>query len=189
MCILTFCIKTLQFSQKMPTMTFQFDQRKAIESILYLARRVNEPDRYGICKLLYLVDKLSLEQYGRFVFGETYCAMKEGTTPSNAYDLLKEVALRPISEFRVEGNRIVTLRDANTEYFSESDIECLDMIITKYGQSSNRIRGKEAHDNAWKQAWDKRGKKNSIVIEIENIARLFDDSDALIEHLRRVDAD
>jgi uncharacterized phage-associated protein len=170
-------------------MTFQFDRRKAIESILYLARRVNEPDIYGICKLLYLVDKLSLEENGRFIFGETYCAMKEGATPSNAYDLLKEVVRKPISEFQVQGNRIVTLRDANTEYFSESDIECLDKIITKYGQLSNRVRGKEAHDIAWKQAWDKKGKKNSIKIDIENIARLFDDSDALIEHLQRVDAD
>lgn len=173
----------------MTTMIFQFNRRKAIESILYLARRVNKPDIYGMCKLLYLTDKLSLEEYGRFIFGETYCAMEEGATPSNVYDLLKEVSQKPIDEFRVEGYQIVTMRDANIDYFSESDIECLDSIINRWGKVSNRDRREAAHDSAWKQAWDKRGKKNSITIDIENIAGLFDNSEALIEHLRRVDAD
>ena len=173
----------------MANITFKFNQTKAIEAILYLAQKISDSDIYGICKLLYLADKTSLEKYGRFIFGETYCAMEQGATPSNVYDLLKEVSQKPIDEFRVEGYQIVTMRDANTDYFSESDIECLDSIINRWGKVSNRDRREAAHDSAWKQAWDKRGKKNSIVIEIENIARLFDDSDALIEHLRRVDAD
>jgi len=60
----------------MAGITFQFNRIKAIEAILYLANKVSDSDIYGICKLLYLVDKTCLEKYGRFIFGETYCAMK-----------------------------------------------------------------------------------------------------------------
>lgn len=167
----------------MSKITFQFNKRKAIESILYLAKRVLDSDIYGICKLLYLADKTNLEKYGRFIFGETYCAMKEGSTPSNVYDLLKEVAKTPTGELRVVGNQIIALRDANLDYFSESDIECLNQIISVWGQVPNQSRRTAAHDDAWKQAWDKRGDKGSVEIPIESIAELFDDSDELISHL------
>src|SRR4030066_2115183 len=87
-------------------LTDEFDRTKAIEAILYLANKIPNPGKYVICKLLYLADKCSLEKYGRFIFGETYCAMERGATPSNAYDLLKEVKELiegPSKELRIEG--------------------------------------------------------------------------------------
>ena len=75
----------------MGNIVFKFNQTKAIEAIVYLAQRVSEADIYGICKLLYLVDKTSLEKYGRFIYGESYVAMKEGATPSKTYDLPESV--------------------------------------------------------------------------------------------------
>ena len=171
----------------MAGITFQFDRMKAIEAILYLANKVSNSDIYGICKLLYLLDKTSLEKYGRFIFGETYCAMKEGSTPSNAYNLLKEVAQTPTSELRVEGNQVAALREANMDYLSESDVECLEQIISVYGKAPNWSRAKDAHDDAWKQAWDKRGKKGSVKIPVESIAELLADSDDLIKYLSNSD--
>jgi uncharacterized phage-associated protein len=167
--------------------TFQFDRRKAIEAILYLARKVSDSDIYGICKLLYLVDKTSLEKYGRFIFGESYFAMKEGATPSNAYDLLKEAAQAPINELQVEGNQVIALREAHLDYLSESDIECLDQIISVYGKVPNWSRAIDAHDDAWKKAWDNRGTKLSIRIPIESIAEQLADSDDLIKYLSNLD--
>ncbi len=173
--------------KQMANITFQFNRRKAIEAILYLSQRVSSSDIYGICKLLYLVDKISLEQYGRFVFGESYVAMKEGATPSNAYDLLKQSAKSPINGLKVEGNQVVGLRKAKLDYLSESDIECLDQIISKYGKVTNWSRRRQAHDDAWKKAWDKRGTKRSVSIPIESIAGMFADSDDLIEYLSNSD--
>jgi len=160
--------------------TFRFDRNKAIESILYLANKVSDSDIYGICKLLYLVDKTSLEKYGRFIFGESYCAMKEGATPSNAYDLLKEAGQTPLNELEVLGNQVVVKRDANLEFLSESDIECLDQVISVWGKSPNWSRRDAAHDEAWGKAWKKRGNKGSVIIPIESIAELFDDSEDLL---------
>lgn len=173
----------------MTNITFEFNRTKAIESILYLAKRVAGSDVYGICKLLYLVDKTSLEKYGRFVFGESYYAMKEGATPSNSYDLLKEVAQTPISELRIDGNQVIPLRDSNLDYLSESDIECLDQIINLFGHVPNWARRREAHDAAWAEAWGNRGSKGSVEMPIESIAELLEDSDNLIDYLSNRDAE
>ena len=161
---------------------FNFDTKKATESILYLAKRVSDSDIYGICKLLYLVDKTSLEKYGRFIFGETYVAMQEGPAPSNAYDLLKKASI-PIDGIHVQGNAVTALRDSDLSYLSESDIECLDQIIDIYGKAPNWQRRSATHDDAYKNTWDTRGKAMSKKISLIDIAKQFDDSDDLIDYL------
>lgn len=62
----------------MENIKFIFDSKKATETIIYLAKRISNPSVYGICKLLYLSDKINLERYGRFIFGEAYYAMEGG---------------------------------------------------------------------------------------------------------------
>lgn len=167
----------------MNNIRFKFNRRKAIETILYLAKRVSDSDIYGICKLLYLSDKTSLEKYGRFIFGDTYCAMKAGATPSKAYDLLKESADTDIDGITREGDSIIATRDANLDYLSESDVECLDQIIAQWGRAPNWSRGNAAHDTAWEEAWSKRGNKDSIEIPVLDIAKLFDEADDLVDYL------
>jgi uncharacterized phage-associated protein len=176
----------------MTNITFEFNRTKAIESILYLATKITDSDIYGICKLLYLVDKTSLEKYGRFIFGETYCALEQGATPSNAYDLLKEVKEvieSPSRELRIEGNKVIALRNPNLEYLSESDIECLNQIINLYGNVPNWIRRRDAHDAAWERAWNKRGNKKSVRMPVESIAESLADSDTLLDYLLNRDAE
>lgn len=166
-----------------------FNQRKAIESILYLSSKVSHPDIYDICKLLYIVDKASLEKYGRFVYGETYVAMRAGTTPSDAYDLLKDARKKSIDGVRVEGNRVIPERDADLDYLSESDIECLDQTISEFGEVPYDVRKREAHDSAYEKAWGARGRKGSVSIPIESIAGLFANADDLIDYLSNRNAD
>lgn len=182
----------LQFMKKvigggdMIGITFQFNRAKAIETILYLAHRISDPDIYGICKLLYFADKTHLEKYGRFIFGDTYCAMEKGATPSNTYDLLKEISHRPLDSFEVIGHQVKALREPDLEYFSDSDIECLNQVIEVWGNVPNWERKKAAHDDAWEKAWQQKGTKGSVIIPIESIAELFDDSEGLIEYLSNV---
>jgi uncharacterized phage-associated protein len=166
---------------------FRFDRGKAIEAILYLAQNVNEADVYGVCKLLYLVDKTSLERYGRYIFGESYFAMQEGAAPSKAYDLLKEAALESVDGIRVEGVRVVALRKPNLGELSKSDIECLDQIVASYGKQPNWKRAQDAHDDAWREAWGKRGKKRSVEMPVETVAKTLSNPDDLISHLRKSD--
>jgi uncharacterized phage-associated protein len=173
----------------MAGITFQFDRRKAIETILYLANRISDADIYGICKLLYFADKVSLEEYGRFIYGETYVAMKQGATPSHAYDILKEASEEIIEDICIDGYDVVPLRDANNDFLSESDIESLNATIENYGDEPNLYRWKDAHDEAWESAWDERGDKNSWPIPIEYIAKTLSNSKDLIDYLLHRDAD
>jgi hypothetical protein len=162
---------------------FDFNKKKAIEAILYLAAHVPDPDVYGICKLLYLVDKTRLEKYGAFIFGESYYALKEGATPSCAYDLLKEAAQEPVDGLKVEGVQVLALRGPDLEYLSEADIECLDLTIKAFGHLPNWEKRKYAHDEAWNDAWIKRGTSKSVPMPVESIARYLADSDELVDYL------
>ena len=171
----------------MADIDFQFDREKAIEVILYLASKISNSDIYGICKLLYLADKTNLEQYGRFIFGESYVAMEEGATPSNAYDLLKEASEFPIAGLRVEKYQVISTREANLDYLSDSDIECLDQIIDIYGKMPNWYRRRDAHDAAWEKAWNNRGDKRSASIPIESIAELLSEPEDIINYLSNSD--
>ena len=166
--------------------TFEFRRTKAVEAILYLANRISHPEKYNICKLLYLADKVSLEKYGRFIFGEAYVAMQNGATPSNAYDLLKKADCEPVDGISMKRNQIIPLRDADTDRLSESDIECLDQIIRRYGNQPIEGR-KAAHDKAYQKSWDNRAGKRSNPIPVESIAELFQDSADLISYLSNSD--
>lgn len=161
---------------------FNFDETKAVETILYLANRISDSCKYNICKMLYLSDKMCLDKYGRFIFGESYTAMQEGATPSKAYDLLKKIAKESCDDLKVDGNAVIPLRDANLDYLSESDIECLDQIIDIYDKALQKMMH-DAHDIAWENAWNNRGEKRSVDIPVGSIARTLTDSETLIEYL------
>ena len=118
---------------------FDFDEAKAIETMLYVAKRISRSDKYKICKMLYLADKTSLAKYGRFIFGESYSAMQQGATPSRSYDILKGIAKESSDDLCVEGNAVAAQRDANLDYFSESDIECLDLTIATYDKNPQKF--------------------------------------------------
>jgi uncharacterized phage-associated protein len=171
----------------MAKIQFTFNRQKAIEVILYLIPRIKTPDKYGICKILYLADKTCLEKYGRFLFGETYWALKQGATPSNVYDLLKELEETNSKDIKVEGNEVQALRKPKLDWLSKSDIDCLDTIIDLFGNVPNWKRREEAHDDAWKKNWDKRGDKNSVPIPVEDIAEFLEDSEDIINYLNNSD--
>ena len=174
----------------MTNIAFQFNRRKAIEAILYLVPRVSESDIYGICKLLYIMDKASLEKYGRFVFGESYAAMPEGATPSHAYNLLTRARRSSVGGIEVQqDHQVIALREPDLGYLSESDVECLDETISAFGRASYQDRKKEAHDPAYCRAWDTRGRKRSVPIPVESIAELFANADDLVDYLSNSNAD
>ncbi len=131
---------------------FQFNIDKGLETVLYIIQNGIQPTFHHISKVIYFADKIHLEKYGRFICGDRYIAMKHGPVPSGIYDLLKiargdtfifslpsELITKTKSAFDVQGRYGVNkLRDAQAEYFSDSDVECLKMAIQKYGNLSFR---------------------------------------------------
>ncbi len=166
---------------------FVFDEDVAIEVILYIAHRVFDPTFHRISKIMYFADKTHLERYGRFICGDNYVAMQHGSVPSFTYDILKvrrfEHHPHPIykkikSAFRVDEYTVTPLREADSDCLSDSDIECLDEAIEKYGRMSFSELTQNSHDAAWKAV------DENDFIEIEHIVNTFENSTALLEHLR-----
>jgi len=169
---------------------FKFDINKAIESILYIVHKKAQPTFHHISKVMYFADKDHLAKYGRFICGDIYIAMKHGPVPSAIYDILKMVRGDSIyfssniyekasKAFKVCGRHVVQIsREPHLEEFSDSDLECLNRAIRKYGNLSFEQLTSLSHaEAAWKVA------DANDIMEIEHIIATFDNADELIEHL------
>lgn len=166
----------------------RFDPEKALNAILWIAKRIPSPTFHSISKLLYFADRIHLERYGRLISGDSYVAMKNGPVPSGAYDIMKAVrgdgacvveadAQEAFTVYRAY--EVVPRREADEALFSESDLECLQEAIKRYGNLSFTELTRLSHDEAWNSA------DENDMIELEQIIATLPDGASLLEHLRR----
>ena len=135
----------------MTKLYFEANREKIRETILYIASRVSNPTLHTIFKIMYFADKQHLGDYGRFITGDTYIAMEYGPVPSLAYDMTKDAREFSLSYgIEVRGYHIIAQRDANIGLLSESDTECLDIAIERYGNKTFGELTDESHDAAWR---------------------------------------
>lgn len=143
----------------MPVKVQRFNPRKAIEAIVYIASKTPAPGFHKISKIFYFADKLHLERYGTMFSGDTYIAMDNGPVPSRIYDFMKFAAGRSVpasnailsirAALSVEGYTVKAKRKADPDYFSDSEIECLNEVIASHGRKSFGQLTDESHDAAW----------------------------------------
>jgi len=167
---------------------FTFDQRKALEVILFISKKI--PDLYHILKILYFADRKHLQEYGRFICGDSYVAMNNGPVPSEVYDMIKHVRGDGtifkseydslMKEFSINGNNIIPLREPNLELLSESDIKCLENSINENQLLTFEQLKSKSHDTAYKSA------DENDFISVENIAKSLEDGDKLIDYLQNM---
>lgn len=126
---------------------FRVSYDKAIESIIWLSHRKPNIDIYHIVKVLFFADKEHLNKYGRPILGDTYIHMDNGPVPSAIRDIVtKSVFLSPNHLQNIQDSLTVepkenhyktcAKRQPNLDYFSQSDIECLESSLEKYGNLS-----------------------------------------------------
>ena len=155
-------------------MNVQFDKTKALNSLLYVANRVQRKDFHKIFKIVYFADRQHLADWGRPITGDTYIAMEAGPVPSRMYDMLKIVrgdSYLPDTEglcryFQVEDWMYVKpLVDADLNKLSPNEQEALSECIQKYAQLSYDEIKEKSHDIAW------RSTARDFSIKWEDIAR------------------
>lgn len=167
-----------------------FDSEKAIEAILYIASKAPNPDLYHVVKILYFADREHLDAYGRLITDDKYIAMKNGPVPSGAYDLIKSVRDKrehcpsggniehASTTFGVlPGYKIIAKRAVDDGLFSDSDLQCIDQAIEKYGSLSFSEINDLSHDAVWQAA------NVNDEIPLEVIARSCTNPDILINYL------
>ena len=155
-------------------MKIEFNKSKALNSLLYIANRLQRKDFHKIFKILYFSDRQHLADWGRPITGDNYIAMDAGPVPSRIYDMLKIVrgdSYLSDTEglgkyFTVENWMYVhPLQDAEAGKLSKSEKEILDDSITKYGMLSYDEIIEKSHDIAW------RSTAKDFSIQWDDIAR------------------
>jgi uncharacterized phage-associated protein len=161
--------------------------KKTLEVLVYLSEK--EHDLKRIMKYLYFADKLHMERYGRFITGDYYVKMPEGPVPSGAYDVAKHlrgddqyfedriINLAPQESLIYQyPYSIIPKREANLDYFSQSDIECLDQtILNLSGLSDKALIGLAHEEVAWLQAEENTKMDEVIIIKsLPNAAQILD---------------
>lgn len=139
-----------------------FDRDKALEIILFIAQSLPTATLHSISKVLYLSDKLHLQDYGRLTCGDRYVAMDYGPVPSAIYDMMKVADKRASIDVDwdeiiqeaivVNGRNVVAKRDCNMDLLSESEVECIQQTIAEYGQKTFGQLTDITHDSAWSTA-------------------------------------
>lgn len=162
---------------------YRFDAEKALEVLLYITKRV--PDMYHALKILYFADKEHLAKYGRLICGDTYIAMEKGPVPNGTYDIVKHArgdgfcsVNIPIKEaITLRGYNIVPLREANLDFLSESEVECLDASIERYGHLPFGEIKKLSHDAAFSLA------DENDQIPLEAIVKDLPDGELILDYV------
>lgn len=142
-----------------------FDREKALEVILYIAQNLEGATLHSISKILYLSDKLHIQEYGRLICGDRYIAMAYGPVPSAVYDMIKVADGRKsidvdwdeiISDamWVAHGRNVISKRKCNLDMLSESEVECIKTAIDEHGHKSFGQLTDITHDSAWKATDD-----------------------------------
>lgn len=149
-------------------------------------RQGRNVSQYDLVKTLFLADRAHLNEWGRPVTYDNYCAMFHGPVPSLAYDLLKgnEKAMR---DHRLHGvpwksvphikstKHFVPVDDALNpqDFLSDSDTETLKSflgVVQSLGFS--QIRRLTHEDPAYLDAWREDGDRASYAMKL---GLLFDE--------------
>lgn len=177
-----------------------FFPERALEAILYLAARLEQPTIHEVLKLRYFADKLHLSRYGWLASGDDYVAMKFGPVGSGTYNLLKAARgdqsgwihprfselVRGALEIAEDRKTLLPQRPADTDHLSPADLQCLDEALRLYGGMNFRERTDLSHDTAWQAAWQTAAddEVGQSPMTMEAIASTLPNADEVIAHLR-----
>lgn len=145
------------------------NHQKIIEALLWFVQKSKRTDMHSLVKKLFYSDKIHLEKYARPVTGDTYVKMENGPVGSAAYDFLKVDRLSPTfrrnypadviesacSSFKVSGTETKALRDPDLDYFSRTDLDCMQEALSRCDDKDFGELVEITHKElAWKNAID-----------------------------------
>ncbi len=104
----------------------EFKHNKLVATYTYILQYTNSIDK--ILRIIELADKLHMNRYGRMIYTETYVHYKEDFIPLRMINYIIETQdLDIILESPYINAQYY--EKPNLDYFSESDLHCLDQAI------------------------------------------------------------
>lgn len=139
-----------------------FDNEKAVNALLYVARALPQGGTHKVFKALYFAERQHLATYGASILSDNFVRMKNGPVPSYVYDLIKAVRgqlalpLEPGFSASLRSRLMATkpyeleaLTESNEDYLAETERECLDAAIELVRPHSFGELSDLSHDAAW----------------------------------------
>lgn len=138
----------------MNKITYCLNYDKAIEAIVWLVNK-KPLDIYHIGKIIFYAEKKHINKYARPIIGDIYRTGDYGPFPSGVFDLIRKTAFLdgkyiPLVERSFEVNYspwaiVSPKREPDMDYFSGTDIECLEeAFVENVGKSFGQIKN-ESH--------------------------------------------
>jgi len=167
---------------------YKLDKTKMLEGIIWLANRMPGITQYQIAKMFFFADRMHLNNYGRPIFGDVYCAMENGPVPSATYDAIKQDLLGDSISVNTVGakKKLTALRPADLDEFSDTDIKVLEAVFEeKRTKSFGQLKEETHKDYAWISAWDKaqKQKTGAYPMDYEDLI-VGEDRDEIIEYMK-----
>lgn len=143
-------------------------------------RRGRNVTQYDLVKTLFFADRAHLNEWGRPVTYDNYCAMEHGPVPSLAYDLLKgnQKAMRDHHLHGVPWKSVSHVKSTKhffpvddafnpEEFLSESDIEVLhNSLGVVLSLDFSQIRRLTHEDPAYVDAWREDGGRAAYAMKL-----------------------
>jgi hypothetical protein len=128
---------------------------KALEAIVWLAKRRPRIDFYHIVKCAFYADKYHINKFGRPIAGDQYIADTYGPLGKTIYGILRGDPIEMLAlggngslPFEIVGRwQILASRDANIHLLSDSDIEALDYAVDEFADRSFDDLYRKSHDD------------------------------------------
>ncbi|MDD3171856.1 MAG: Panacea domain-containing protein [Bacilli bacterium] len=120
----------------------KLEYKKIIQVVNFFAKKEGGTiDKLKLIKLVWLADRYHLRKFGRLITNDQYWAMPYGPVASNTKDLVGNNVFWDDKEksyieryFKIQGDRIKTIKDCDFDFFSETDIKSIEDIYEKYGK-------------------------------------------------------
>lgn len=141
----------------------KFEIERLTEMVVYILNVTKGLDYYKIFKILYFAEREHLSRYGMSMVDDKFVAMQYGPVPTELYDAFKNkcnfvdcfgdfyASVRAIDGGSAE-HVYEALRNADLDYLSKSEIECLDKSIKENMHLSFDELVNKSHDSAWEKA-------------------------------------
>ena len=167
-----------------------YDVSKCVQVLKYIISKHPNPDVYNVLRMLYYADKFHLLEQGKLITPDTYVKYKDGATPRICRRILLFVSgkceARPYlfdesikGEILVkEDGKLENLTEPDPDYLAETNIECLDKAIERYGDCDHPELKLLSHD----EIYDSVPKFNDE-ITVFHMANVLDKGGELTKHL------
>ena len=169
----------------------QFDKKCLLEVMLYILNATKGTDIYHVLKILYFAEQKHLVKWGSRITADEFRAYEYGPVADQLYHAIKNSHLldqelpemfQEVAHFAGDDapNVLLAKREADLDYLSQSEIECLNESIKEnIGLTFDQLKQK-SHDAAWQESYQGKGDLMSTL----SIARAAGASESMLEYIK-----